>query len=119
MEERRRDERKEARLTAYLVVVTGKDGSLRSPREKVKIRDISTMGASVVARTVRPGGYHVMYNDLMLYKNRVELQVEKESGETVVIPGRVVWYDKPDDFPGYILGIEFSERVDVSTLLEE
>jgi len=116
--ERRREERREARLNAYLVVVTGKDGSIRSPREKVKIKDISSIGASVVARTVRPGGYHVMYSDMMLYRNTVELHVEKESGEVKVIPGRVVWYDKPDDFPGYLLGIEFTERIDVSDLLE-
>jgi hypothetical protein len=117
--ERRRETRIVAGVNAYMVVVSGKNESIRSTREKVKIRNISSSGASIVSSTVRPGGIHIMYNDLMLYKNRLEIQLQMGDEEIMTIMGRVVWYDRPDDMTDYLIGVAFDNPVDISPITGE
>lgn len=116
---RRREKRVKAAVAATLVAVSGKDETIKSPRQKVKVKDISPLGARIESPSVRPGGLHVMYNDLMLHKNSVELHFDSEEAEIVVIKGRVIWYDKPEGMTDYVIGIEFEEIIDLSQLVEE
>lgn len=117
--ERRRERRQLSGVHAYLVVISGKDGAIRSPKEKVKLKDISSSGASVLSSSVRPGGMHVMYNDLMLYKNSIELIMEGGGEIHVTVRGKVVWYDRPEGMTEYIIGLEFDEAVDLSPFIED
>ena len=118
-DERRRDRRQKSGVQAFIVVVSGKDGAIRSPRERVKLKDVSPSGVSLISPSVRPGGMHVMYNDLMLYKNSVELVIDREGEKDLSIKGKVVWYDKLEGMSEYVIGIEFDEEVDLSLLLDE
>jgi len=116
--ERRRETRLAAGVSAYMVVISGKNESIRSPREKVQVKDISPSGASLISPTVRPGGIHVMYNDLMLYKNHIELQILRGEEEVLTVIGRVVWYDRPDGMIDYLLGIEFDSKISIEGIIE-
>ncbi len=117
-ESRRRETRFKAAVPAFMVAVSGKDEALKSPRQKVKVRDISPLGARVESPSVRPGGIHIMYSDLMLYKNSVELHFDAGNGEPIVIKGKVIWYDRPEGMADYIVGIEFAGTTDISRIIE-
>ncbi len=116
---RRRETRVRAAVTAFLIAVSGKDETIQSPRQKVKVKDISPLGARIESPSVRPGGIHVMYSDLMLHKNCVELHLDAAGEEEVVIKGKVIWYDKPEGMTDYVIGIEFDEATDISQLVDE
>ncbi|NIO15542.1 MAG: hypothetical protein GTN70_00815 [Deltaproteobacteria bacterium] len=116
---RRRETRVKAAVAAFLIAVSGKDEAIKSPRQKVKVKDISPLGTRIESPSVRPGGIHVMYSDLMLHKNTVELHFDAAGEEEVVIKGKVIWYDKPEGMTDYVIGIEFDEARDISQLVDE
>ncbi len=117
-DERRKETRLAAGVSAYMVVISGKNESIRSHREKVRVKDISPSGASLISPTVRPGGIHVMYNDLMLYKNHIELQIVRGEEDVFTAVGRVVWYDRPDGMIDYLIGIEFDSKINITGIIE-
>lgn len=116
---RRREERVRAKVAASMVVISGMDETIKSPSQKVKISNISPLGAQIESPSVRPGGIHIMYNDLMLHKNSIELHITGGEPEPVVVRGRVVWYDKPEGMTDYVIGIEFEEPIDLSSVYKE
>lgn len=118
-ENRRREERVEAAVAAFMIAVSGKDDTIKSPRQKVKVKDISPLGAKIESPTVRPGGLHIMYNDLMLHKNSVELHIGAEGEEPVVIKGKVIWYDRPEGMTDYVIGVEFEDNIEVPHIFEK
>ena len=117
-----RDKRNKGRLypeaSVVFTVRSGKDPKLVSSTVTGAVRDISPKGMSVVTPRIAPDGIHIMYDTLMVHKNRIDATIFPEGKPPVQVVGTVVWFRSADDRKGnFIFGMKFDDAAAVETLI--
>ncbi len=108
--ERRRKERREKMATVVFTVQSGKDPTRVSSPVTGSVRDLSSLGMSVITPKIAPDGIHVMYDTLMTTRNRVDATVFVEGEPPVRVSGKVVWFRGAETPRGnYIFGMQFDD----------
>jgi hypothetical protein len=96
--------------TVIFTVQSGKDPARVSSPVTGTVRDLSTLGMSVVTPKIAPDGLHVMYDTLMTTRNRVDATVFVEGDPPVRVSGKVVWFRGTNEPGGaYIFGMHFDQ----------
>jgi len=94
--------------TVVFTVQSGRDPARISSPVTGTVRDLSTLGMSVITPKLAPDGIHVMYDTLMVTRNRVDATVFVEGDPPVRVSGKVVWFRGAEEPLGsYIFGITF------------
>jgi c-di-GMP-binding flagellar brake protein YcgR len=108
--ERRRKERIQRMATVVFTVQSGRDPKKVSSPVTGTVRDLSALGMSVVTSKIAPDGIHVMYDNLMISRNRIDATVFVEGDPPVRVSGTVVWFRGTDEPEGaYIFGMQFDK----------
>ena len=106
--DRRRKERRQKMATVVFTVQSGKEPGRVSSPVTGTVRDLSTLGMSVVTPKIAPDGLHVMYDTLMTTRNRVDATVFVEGDPPVRVSGTVVWFRGAEEPKGsYLFGMQF------------
>jgi len=106
--ERRKKERRQRMATVVFTVQSGRDPARISSPVTGTVKDLSALGMSVVTPKLAPDGIHVMYDTLMVTRNRVDATVFVEGDPPVRVSGTVVWFRGADEPSGaYIFGMRF------------
>jgi hypothetical protein len=94
--------------TVVFTVQSGRDPARISSPVTGTVKDLSTVGMSVITPKLAPDGIHVMYDNLMVTRNRVDATVFVEGDPPVRVSGTVVWFRGADEPSGaYIFGMRF------------
>ena len=117
-----KDERKKGRINADATVVftvcSGKDPKRVSSAVTGTVKDFSTKGMSVVTPRIAPDGIHIMYDNLMIHKNRIDATILPEGNPPIRATGTVMWFRSMEDDQGnFIFGMQFDKEAIVETLL--
>jgi hypothetical protein len=106
--DRRRKERQQRMATVVFTVQSGKTPSKVSSPVTGTVKDLSSLGMSVVTPKIAPDGIHVMYDTLMTTRNRVDATVFVEGEPPVRVSGKVIWFREAGVPRGhYIFGMQF------------
>ncbi|MCL1926655.1 MAG: PilZ domain-containing protein [Syntrophorhabdaceae bacterium] len=116
-----RDKRKKGRIHADAPVVftvcSGKDPALVSSAVAGIVKDFSIKGMSVVTPRIAPDGIHIMYDNLMVHKNRIDATVFPEGNLPIRVTGTVEWFRSAEDNQGnFIFGIQFDKEAIAETV---
>jgi hypothetical protein len=96
--------------TVVFTVQSGRDPARVSSPVTGTVRDLSTLGMSVITPKIAPDGIHVMYDTLMTTRNRVDATVFVEGDPPVRVSGKVVWFRGAEAPTGsYIFGMQFDK----------
>jgi len=109
--DRRKKERYRPVATVVFTVRSGKDPKRVSSPVTGEVQDISPTGMSVVTPRIAPDGLHIMYDTLMVSRNRIDATILPEGKPPVRVHGIVVWFRATDSPAGsYIFGMQFDEE---------
>jgi len=115
--DRRAKERYRPVATVIFTVRSGKDPKKVSSPVTGEVHDVSSTGMSVVTPRLAPDGIHIMYDTLMIARNRIDATILPEGKPPVRVQGTVAWFRAAETPPGfYIFGMRFDEE---SPALEE
>jgi len=117
-----RDKRKKDRISPEALVVftvcSGKDPRLVSSAVTGTVKDFSSKGMSVVTPRIAPDGIHIMYDNLMIHKNRIDATVFPDGNSPIRVIGTVEWFRSTEDYQGnFIFGMQFDKEAIVETML--
>ena len=117
-----RDKRKKGRIhydaTVVFTVCSGKDPKLVSSAVTGAVRDFSIKGMSVVTPRIAPDGIHILYDNLMVHKNRIDATIFPKGNPPICVTGTVVWFRSIEDNQGnFIFGMQFDKEAIVETAL--
>ena len=109
--DRRAKERYRPVATVVFTVRSGKDPKRVSSPVTGEVQDVSSTGMSVVTPRIAPDGIHIMYDTLMIARNRIDATILPEGKPPVRVQGIVAWFRAADSPPGfYIFGMRFDEE---------
>ena len=111
----RKDRRARERYNPVAIVVftvrSGKDPSRVSSPVTGTVRDFSPSGMSVITPRIAPDGIHIMYDTLMVSRNRIDATILPEGKPPIRVQGTVAWFRGADTPPGfYIFGMRFDQE---------
>ena len=109
--ERRTKERYLPLATVVFTVHSGKDPGRVSSPVTGDVQDVSPTGMSVVTPRLAPDGIHIMYDNLMTCRNRIDATIFPEGKPPVRVQGTVIWFRAADAPAGfYIFGMQFDQE---------
>ncbi|MCL2102645.1 MAG: PilZ domain-containing protein [Syntrophorhabdaceae bacterium] len=116
------DKRKKGRFDTDISVVftvrSGKNPKLVSSAVTGRIKDFSAKGMSVITPRIAPDGIHIMYDNLMIYRNSIDATIFPEEDPPIRVTGVVVWFRSTEDDQGnFIFRMQFDKKSGVETLL--
>ena len=116
------DKRKKERLypdaSVVFTVRCGKDPKRVSSTVTGAVKDISLKGMSIVTPRIAPDGIHIMYDTLMVHKNRIDATIFPEGKPPIQVVGTVMWFRSADDRKGnFIFGMSFDNEAAVEPLV--
>ena len=92
--ERREKERYRPMATVVFTVRSGKDPGKVSSPVTGDVQDVSSTGMSVITTRLAPDGLHIMYDTLMIFRNRIDAPILLEgkpcpgAGDRGLVPRR-------------------------------
>ncbi|HEY5996482.1 MAG TPA: PilZ domain-containing protein [Candidatus Deferrimicrobiaceae bacterium] len=90
------------------VVREGKEPARVSSPVTARLRDLSLTGMSVQSPRLAPNGIHIMYDTLMVVRNRIEAEVRPPGGKAFNVSGSVIWFRADENLAGaYLFGMTF------------
>lgn len=99
------------------VVRDGKEAGRVSTPVSALLRDLSHTGMSVASPRLAPDGIHIMYDTLMVVRNRIEAEVRPAAGSPFSVSGTVIWFRADEERPGrYIFGMTFDTPLPAGSL---
>ncbi len=108
--ERRKKERLQVMAPVVFTVRSGRAPAKVSSPVSATARDFSPLGMSVITPRIAPDGLHVMYDNLMTTRNRLDATVFPENRPPIHVTGKVVWFrESQQPGGGYIFGMQFDE----------
>jgi len=113
------DKRKKVRInpeaTVVFTVCSGKDPKLVSSAVTGAVKDFSAKGMSVVTPRIAPDGIHIMYDNLMIHKNRIDATIFSEENPPIRVTGTVAWFRSVEQ-GNFIFGMQFDQEATAETV---
>ncbi len=110
--ERRKFYRLKSPVQVRFRIISGDNKGGSSRLIKGKTENISEGGICLETNLVQVDGLHISHDSSMLYKNRLEIEIDLSPEiESIKAIGDVIWYDlkrKKDQYT-YNVGVSFSE----------
>ncbi|MFV1951239.1 MAG: PilZ domain-containing protein [Nitrospinota bacterium] len=110
--EKRRFYRLKSPVQVRFRITSGDNEGGSSRLIKGKTENISEGGICLETNLVQVDGLHISHDSSMLYKNRLEMEIDLSPDmESIRAVGEVIWYDlkKKKDQYTYNVGVWFSE----------
>ena len=99
------------------IVRDGKEPGRVSSPVSARLRDLSHTGMSVATPRLAPDGLHIMYDTLMIVRNRIEAEVRPSAGPSFSVSGIVIWFRADEETPGsYLFGMTFDAPLPAGSL---